>query len=237
MISKLLSFFYTNAKYSTFLVRLKYCASKDAACASLHPEIRILMCWSLTLLFPVNCTFTGEGSLRSTGVDVGIPDDRRMDVFKPIKKEEDPIARDELLDQFQLPLRSFNVNEASSSETNYTDVDATHKYLRIVSTRKSMRGTGRKGETVHPQKKPQVADDDSAKSKFHELKKSTGSPAQRSRCVSCFNRNILESERMPKPKTKWVTTFCGDCPGKPFLCILCFSRIHCNNRIGIREEL
>ncbi|XP_035900372.1 modifier of mdg4-like isoform X9 [Anopheles stephensi] len=181
-----------------------------------------------------------RGSLRSTGVDdVPFSNSTRMDLLKTIKKEVDPIDKDVLLEQLPFPLRSINPNEASTSETNYTNADATHKYLRLVATRKSMRGvSGKKGETIVCQERPKLAADDrSTMSKFHELKKSNGSPAHRSRCVSCFNRTVLESERMPKPKTKWVTTFCGDCPGKPFLCILCFSRIHCNNRIGIGEVL
>ncbi|XP_050084764.1 modifier of mdg4-like isoform X4 [Anopheles aquasalis] len=64
--------------------------------------------------------------------------------------------------------------------------------------------------------------------KYHEIRKSAGKPAQRKRCVSCFNQSLLESGAKPKPITKWVTTYCDDCPEKPFLCILCFSKIHCN---------
>uniref|UniRef100_A0A2M4B377 Putative piggybac transposable element-derived n=1 Tax=Anopheles triannulatus TaxID=58253 RepID=A0A2M4B377_9DIPT len=64
--------------------------------------------------------------------------------------------------------------------------------------------------------------------KYHEIRKSAGKPAQRQRCVSCFKQSMLESGARPKPITKWVTTYCDDCPNKPFLCIFCFSKIHCN---------
>ncbi|XP_035777025.1 modifier of mdg4-like isoform X8 [Anopheles albimanus] len=69
---------------------------------------------------------------------------------------------------------------------------------------------------------------DRRSNKYHEIRKSTGKPAQRQRCVSCFKQSQLESGAKPKPITKWVTTYCDDCPDKPFLCILCFSKIHCN---------
>lgn len=191
----------------------------------------------MLLSFTVNYTFTDQGSLlRSTGVDA-CNSATRMDLLKTIKTEEDTIVKDELMDNFQLALRSSNVNEGSSTATNLSELvdNATPKTLSVTSTRNSTRLMGRKDVTVLSREKRK--DDNSVVNKFHELKKSSGSPAQRSRCVTCFNRTILESERMPKPKTKWVTTFCADCPGKPFLCILCFSRIHCNNRIGIREVL
>ncbi|XP_052888366.1 modifier of mdg4-like isoform X7 [Anopheles moucheti] len=180
-----------------------------------------------------------QGSLlRSTGVDA-CNSGTQMELLKTIKQEEDTIVKDEFLDSSLLPLRRCNVNETTSTVTHWPEVDATPRPLSVTSARNSTRLAKRKDVTVLAEvaTTKRKLDDDSTMNKFHELKKSNGSPAQRSRCVTCFNRTILESERMPKPKTKWVTTFCDDCPGKPFLCILCFSRIHCNNRIGIRELL
>ncbi|XP_040156876.1 modifier of mdg4-like isoform X5 [Anopheles arabiensis] len=173
-----------------------------------------------------------------------------MELLESIKKEDDDvIVKDEqpsAAHVSQLPLRNFNANEASSSGTAWDQLNAAKRSnssgnsaIITCTRRKSLRMMGmEEASSVVLREKPKLDEGGGVTvSKFHELKKSNGSPAQRSRCVSCYNRNILESERLPKPKTKWVTTFCGDCPGKPFLCILCFSRIHCNSRIGIRELL
>uniref|UniRef100_A0A182JNK0 BTB domain-containing protein n=1 Tax=Anopheles christyi TaxID=43041 RepID=A0A182JNK0_9DIPT len=154
----------------------------------------------------------------------------RMDLLKTIKKEDELtiIVKDEpMAAHTQLPLRSFNANEACSSGMEWSQANAAKSNngssSNISATRKSMRTIGKKdAPTVLSREKPKLDEGGCPVNKFHELKKSIGSPAQRSRCVSCYNRNILESERMPNPKTKWVTTYCGDCPGKPFLCILCF---------------
>uniref|UniRef100_A0A182MC08 BTB domain-containing protein n=1 Tax=Anopheles culicifacies TaxID=139723 RepID=A0A182MC08_9DIPT len=150
-----------------------------------------------------------QGSLRSTGADA-CNSGTQADILKTIKKEEDSIEADELLDNSQLPpLSSFSANETSTTaKMNWSEGKATPKSYTIIATRNSTRLAGRKDATVLSQEKC-LLEDGSTVNKFHELKKSNGSPAHRSRCVTCFNRNILESERMPKPKTKWVTTFCG----------------------------
>uniref|UniRef100_A0A182PMZ3 BTB domain-containing protein n=1 Tax=Anopheles epiroticus TaxID=199890 RepID=A0A182PMZ3_9DIPT len=188
-----------------------------------------------------------SSTMRSTDVDDAYSFASRMGLLQTIKKEGDVMIKDEPLhQQLQLPLRNFNANEASSSGVDWSQsMNVAKNSANVSPVRRSMRmiGGSRKeaatnsatvsGRKSKPDDKTLPA---ASVTKFHELKKSHGSPAQRNRCVSCYNRNILESERMPNPKTKWVTTFCDDCPGKPFLCIFCFSKIHCRRLSATRRQ-
>lgn len=132
----------------------------------------------------------------------------RMDLAKSIKQEDATMPNDELL---------------RHADHEFNNVQPP---IKITRRSKRVRVLDKQDPSFLREAGLELG---STTNKFHELKKSDGTPAHRSRCVSCYDRNLLESERMPNPKTKWVTTFCEDCPGKPFLCILCFSRIHCNN--------
>ncbi|XP_058130349.1 modifier of mdg4-like isoform X5 [Anopheles ziemanni] len=108
---------------------------------------------------------------------------------------------------------------------------------RVASWCKSEISNGPIDSKKVEEKKAQVPEQTGSIPKYHELRKNYGSPAMRGRCISCFNQSMLQSERQPKTKTKWVTTFCHDCPDKPYLCILCFSKIHCNKLKPVRGKL
>uniref|UniRef100_A0A182NKW9 BTB domain-containing protein n=1 Tax=Anopheles dirus TaxID=7168 RepID=A0A182NKW9_9DIPT len=168
-------------------------------------------------------------SQRSVGDTNTAITETRMDLQKAVVKEEDhsTITADELLDHRQSPFQSLHVINCdpsamkwSSSQTDATPTAGRSSVELGVTASQCRKRHSRGRKTIQAHGVTML--------NFHELKKSDGKPAPRSRCVSCYNRNIQESERMPNPKSKWVTTFCEDCPGKPFLCILCFSRIHCN---------
>lgn len=63
--------------------------------------------------------------------------------------------------------------------------------------------------------------------KRHELQKDSRKPAKRNRCKSCYAKCVKDhNSQIARNTVKRVTTFCNDCPNKPFLCIPCFNKIH-----------
>ncbi|XP_072400604.1 uncharacterized protein [Diabrotica undecimpunctata] len=66
------------------------------------------------------------------------------------------------------------------------------------------------------------------KRKCHELSEVQGHKHKIWRyCKSCYEANMKnEGCIVAKNKTKKVTTQCKECEGTPFLCLLCFNKLH-----------